>query len=120
MELVDILIIVLFLIVVYFLFFNKKQEKFDVLDNNVVGTNQYYKQLCDKTTLINDDVKKYLLDNCTEEIMDERKNFRGAINNRSWCRIKGEEEITSDINKDTWCGLVGAEVKPMLAGTNEV
>ncbi len=63
--------------------------------------------------MINIDVKKYLADNCTEEIMDEKKNFRGAINNRSWCRIKGEEEITSDINKDTWCGLVVNEVAPV-------
>jgi hypothetical protein len=115
----DILIIALVLVIVYFLFFKKKAENFDVLENKVVGTNEYYKQLCERTTKDHDDVKKYLADNCTEEIMDVKKNFRGAINSRSWCRIKGEEEITSDINRDTWCGLVGVEQKPMVPGNDE-
>jgi hypothetical protein len=66
---------------------------------------------------MNNEVKKYLADNCNEEIMDERKNFRGAINNRSWCRIKGEEDITSNINKDSWCALVSNEVKNKLDRT---
>jgi hypothetical protein len=121
MELVNILIVLLFVVVVYLLFFNTNStENFEVLDAKVIGTSEYYKQLCDKTTSSNTDVKKYLADNCTEEVMDEKKNFRGAINNRSWCRIKGEEEITSDINKDTWCNLVSVEQMPMEIGTNEL
>jgi hypothetical protein len=115
----NIIIVGLVILIVYFLFFNNKNENFEVLDNKIVGTNEYYKQLCDKTSKENTDVKKYLEDNCTEKKIDDIKNFKKTINNRNWCRIKNEEEITSNMNKDTWCSLMNNEIKTSIIGNDE-
>lgn len=64
----------------------------------------YYDELCKKSTERNENVNKYLGEECACE-RDVKGNFRNAINNRSWCHLKREEEIVTDINKDSWCGL---------------
>jgi hypothetical protein len=101
----DIAIGVLVLIVLYLLF-RKTKEGFENNKVKEVTSKEYYQQLCDKTVNSHNDVVNYLKDNCSEEKMDELKNFRNSINNRNWCRLKNEEEITTDINKDTWCNKV--------------
>jgi hypothetical protein len=107
MDIQEIIIGVLGLIVLYLLFtkLSKSKENMNgiVNDNMNLDINQKVnKKMCEVSGKRLTELNEYIGKNCNEENKD-LPNFRNSINNRNWCRVKEEEEIVMDINKNSYC-----------------
>jgi hypothetical protein len=103
MDIQDIIIGVLVLIILYLLYSKMTKSNEHMTNLNQLDMNgQINKVMCDITTQREKNVQEYLTKNCADENKD-LPNFRNSINNRSWCRVKEEEEIVTDVNKNSYC-----------------
>jgi hypothetical protein len=103
MDIQDIIIGVLVLVVLFLIFsrLSNSKEKMTNLNNSDM-TDQVNQAMCDLTTKRSENIQKYLTNYCKDENKD-LPNFRNSINNRSWCRVREEENIVTDINKNSYC-----------------
>jgi hypothetical protein len=103
MDIQDIIIGILVLVILFILFsrlLNSKEKMANL--NNLDMSNQVNKAMCDLTTNRSENIQAYLTNYCKDENKD-LPNFKNAINNRTWCRVREEENIVTDINKKSYC-----------------
>jgi len=93
MEFIHILIGLVVLVLIYMVYANKK-EHFNPIVNK--------EQICKESTTELNQINDYISTNCSKQAND-KANFRNAINGRNWCRLKQEEQIVMEFNKNSYC-----------------